>query len=164
MQSWLWTSERAVSWRLPWVAPSLQRQLYDRILPASPRTNKCPAKQIWGQITQNLLAVHLPLQFSAYPSVRGLQQCMQSALLAWEPEWQESSTFNTVVGRSTCQFKFSGTEQLHAKPHDKTKLKQTSSTSYCQKSPLSHLYLLRRQLFHIEQRHLLGAWDVEFCS
>lgn len=40
MQSWLWTSERAVSWRLPRVVPSLQRQLFDRILPASPRTNR----------------------------------------------------------------------------------------------------------------------------
>ena len=89
---------------------------------------------------------------------------MQSAVLAWEPEWRESSTFNTVVGRSTCQFKFSGTEQLHAKPHDKTKLKQTSSTSYCQGSSLPHFYLLRRQLFHSEQLYLFGAWTVEFCS
>ncbi len=41
---------------------------------------------------------------------------------------------------------------------------ETSSTSYSQGSPLQHFYLLRRQLFHIEQLYLFGTWDVDFCS
>ena len=146
------------------MAPSLQRQLCDRVLPAILRTNK--AAQQKRSATRSLRTCWLctcncPL--SAHPSVRGLQQCMQCAPLVCEPEWQESSTFNTVVGRST-NSNIPGQSNCMQSPTTRPSFKQASSTSYLEGSPLPQYYRLRRQLFHIEQLYLFGAWDVEFCS
>ncbi len=158
MQSWLWTSERAVSWRLPWVALSLQRQLYDRILPASPRTNKAAQQNRSG--ARSLRTCWLCTCRCNLARTRVCVGCnsarnLHSSLGSQSGERAAHSILSLAGQRSNSNFP----GQSNCMQSPKTKLKQTSSTSYCQSSPLPHLYLRRRQLFHIEQLYLFGTWS-----